>query len=170
MTDQDAGDGQKVYNYDVSEVGIALKEAFSDPDVDEAVVIHPIDGRIVVTRKEFYDHVKRANKALNMSPSDKLMERKRLERIAHQKRTKLRTAMITAKVHTCDMSDDENFGKDVDGVVMDIEGMVFVGVDRYPEGIDLNENEVGAFIKEDFAKKPIRVLAKEMPSGGGAAR
>ncbi|MCK4703931.1 MAG: hypothetical protein KAT90_00495 [Gammaproteobacteria bacterium] len=161
MTEQE----DNIYNSDDEHLGATLHRLFEDGH-DEIVIRTPTEGEKVVTRKEFYDHVKNLDKAINMSPADKMMERKRLERIANQKRIRLRTAMIDAKVYTVDLEDDDAFGKDVDGNDMGIDGLAFLQVADYLDGILLLDDEIGCFFCEFEKRKPIRIVSNR-PAGGG---
>jgi len=67
--------------------------------------------------------------------------------------------MIAAPVHAVDLDDEAGFGKDIYGNQLDIGGMVFLAIKDYPKGIELKDNEIGAFFSEYFSKKPIRIKA-----------
>ena len=133
---------------------------------DEVAVMHPVDGERVITKAEYLDLQKHLKKAKNMSPAQRLVETKRLK---NQKQIRFRTAMLEAKVYVVDTEDDseENFGTDVDGNKMDLEGVVFVPTDQYVDGIELKENELGCFVSESLHKPPIRIVKQVLPENNG---
>ena len=151
MADQD-----EIYNCDDKDLGAMLQRLF-DEGHDEVVVRHPTDGLVVVTKQDFKTHLANLKKAMNMSPADRVRETARLKNLKNQKQIRFRTAMIEAPVHTVDIDDEENFGKDVDGNELDIDGMGFLPVSQYLKGMDTKENEIGCFFDEFERKPPIRI-------------
>ena len=99
-------------------------------------------------------------KAADMSPAERLLETKK---IANRKQIRFRTGMIEAKTYTVDITDDDNFGKDVDGNDIDMKDMIFISTSQYLKGIQLIEGEIGCFLDESSRKPPIRILAKRDP-------
>ena len=152
MTEQD-----NVYNCDDSDLGAMLHRLLIVEGHDEAVVQHPTDGEIIVTKADYKKHLANINRVKNMSPADRVTENKRLRNIKNQMQIRFRTSMISAPVHIVDIDDESGFGKDIEGNQLDIEGMIFLPVKDYPKGLELKENEIGAFISEFFYKKPIRI-------------
>jgi len=126
----------------------------------EVVIQHPVDGERVVTKDNYEELIGHLAKARDMSPAKRLKETARLKR---KQQMKFRTAMITAKVFTVDFDDDDNFGYDVNGVKIDMEGMIFTPSGQYLKGIEVMENEIGAFVSEDQRKDPIRIV-RHMPA------
>lgn len=150
--------GDQIHNCDEEELGAMLHRLLIVEGHTEVVIQHPTDGEQVVTKESFLEmqrHIKRAN---DMSPAERLVENKRLKM---KKQMQFRTAMIEAEFYTVDLNDDENFGFDVDGNKLDIDGLIFTPVDQYLPGIDIKEKEIGAFVDEAMAKPPIRILAIE---------
>lgn len=123
----------------------------------EVEVVHPIDGVQVVTKETFEAMIENIIKARNMSPADRLLATKRIKR---KMEIRFRTAMITAEIRTVDIEDDKNFGRDIDGKEMDINGMTFVKADDYFKGIQVSQKELGCFMDESMARPPIRILEK----------
>ena len=95
-----------------------------------------------------------------MSPAERLQEQKKTER---RNQIRWRTQMITAKTHTVDTEDDENFGIDVDGEKIDMDGLTFLPVDNYLKGTELHPGEIGCFTDEKGIKPPVRILALKEP-------
>lgn len=157
------------YTCDDADLGRELYRLFGEGN-EEVTVRHPVDGDVVVTKKEYFAHLAHMEKVKNMSPADTLVEKRRLKNIKKQMQMKLRKAMVTAPVHTVDFDDESSFGFDVDGNKLDVEGMMFVCVGDYPRGgIDILQNEQGAFIDEKQDREPIRLIAAQTPSGEGMA-
>ena len=74
---------------------------------------------------------------------------------------RFRTAMLTAKVYTVDIDDDESFGTDINGEEMGIDGMAFTLAQDYLPGIEVKDREIGCFADETMKRSPIRILTKE---------
>ena len=151
-----------VYNCDDESLGKMLYRLFVTEGNDEVVVTHPTEGDVVVTKDDYKKHLANLSRVNNMSPADRVTENARLKNLKNQKQIRFRTAMIDAPVHTVDMEGENNFGVDVDGVKLDIDGMAFVGVAQYPKGIAIIKQEIGCFVDEhDEKRKPIRIKQKE---------
>jgi hypothetical protein len=129
---------------------------------EEVEVIHPEEGTIVYTRDTYLSAIENLKKARNMSPAERMREKRRLER---KNQMKFRSWMPGARVHTVDIEDEGNFGKDIEGEQIDMEGMIFTVVRDYPKGIELLENEIGSFVDESMKRPPIRILSKAAERG-----
>jgi len=159
---------ENAFDCDDKGLGPMLQRLFDEGN-DEVVVRHPTEGDIIVTRDDFKKHLADLEKAVNMSPADRIEETARLKNIKNQKQIRFRTDMVNAPVHTVDIEDDENFGKDIEGVQMDIEGMVFLPVAQYLKGIEPKEHELGCFMSEyDENRSPIRILQNTAGVGDAA--
>lgn len=149
------------------ELGKQLKSWF-DQGYEEVVVQHPFDGEIVVTRETFEEYLREIDRWKQMSPAERLVEKKKVDMRAHFKRKRLADALIKANFATVDMDSDETqFGYDINGEKLDIEGMTTLPTMMYPAGVIPLENEAMAFIDEREIKDPIRILTNT-PAGGGA--
>ena len=91
----------QIYTADDKSVGEMLHRLFEQGH-DEVEIQHPLEGARVITRAEFYGLVD----ALEKSPAEKLVERKKIERLAKLKRKQFRKAMTRAKVHRVDLEND----------------------------------------------------------------
>ncbi len=150
-----------VYDCNDKDLGAMLHRLLIVDNHDEVEVNHPVDGPVIVTKADYKKHIANA-RVKDMSPADRVTENKRIRHIKSQKQIRFRTKMITAPVHTVDTTDDVNFGKDIEGNQLDIDGAIFISVADYPKDIELKENEIGSFIDEfDESKKPIRITAKQ---------
>lgn len=153
-------DEQDVYNCNDADLGTMLHRLLVKEGHDEVEIMHPVDGPIVVTREQFLGYCKEIDRARNMSPADKVRERAKLKNIQKQKQIHWRTDMLTANVHTIDPHGEDNFGFDIEGNELDINGMIFVPVKDYLPGIELVPNELGCFVDEREKRKPIRIAAE----------
>jgi hypothetical protein len=142
------------------ELSKQLHQLFVVEQHETVTLQHPVEGDTTITKAEYLDTLKHLKRAADMSPAQRHMESKRLER---QQQIKFRTAMITAQVYTVDLEDEDNFGKDVDGNEMDINQMIFVPVDDYLNGIIYADDEVGAFVDSSMRRPPIRIKAIPQP-------
>jgi hypothetical protein len=145
------------------ELSKQLHQLFVVEQHETVTLQHPVEGDTTITKAEYLDTLKHLKRAADMSPAQRLQESKRIER---KQQIKFSTAMITAKIYTVDIEDEDNFGKDIDGNEIDMEGMTFVPVDDYLKGITKNENEIGAFVDESMKRPPIRI--KTIPAEAAA--
>jgi len=150
----------EIYDCDDEILGQMLARLFSEGH-DEVEIQHPTDGPVVVTRKDFEKHVANLSKVANMSPAERLEANKRVKNIKNSKQIRFRTAMITAKVHVVDIEDDDNFGKNIEGEALDIDGMTFVPVSDYLKGIELQIGEIGAFVDVSERRPPVRIKQRD---------
>lgn len=157
-----------IYNCDNDGLGAMLDDLFKK-GATEAVVRHPIDGDITITKAQFYKYVAEIDKVRKASPAQRIKIKKRTENVAKQMQIRFRTAMITAEVRTVDITQDGNFGMDIHGKQIDMDGMVFMPTVAYMEGIDFFPNELGCLMDERMKKPPIRIIAQpavaETPAG-----
>lgn len=126
----------------------------SRPEVE---IIHPEEGHQVVTRADFDAMQKRLAKSRGLSPAQRLQENSRVERAMQMR---FRTAMLDADIREVDIQGEDNFGYDVKGNKIDIDGMTFVPVDQYINGIELRPGEIGSFVSANMTKPPIRIIAR----------
>lgn len=150
----------EIYDCDDENLGQLLQRLFAEGH-DEVEVQHPVDGPIVVTRKDFAKHIADMAKVAKMSPAERLEAKKRIENIKHQKQIRFRTAMLAAPVKTVDIEDEGNFGMTVTGEMLDIDGMIFIAAANYLPGIETVENELGAFIDESEQRQPVRIKQEQ---------
>ena len=93
-----------------------------------------------------------------MSPAERMQAQKKHQR---KKLSRLRKALKAAEYCAVDIADDMNFGVDVHGNEIDMDGCFFLPVEHYPAGIVFSESEVGAFIEQNEqhdVKAPLRIL------------
>jgi hypothetical protein len=136
------------------ELSKKLHQLFIVDNHESVTLQHPTEGDHTLTKQEYLTTIHYLKKARDMSPAERLQEGKRLER---QQQIKFRTGMITAKMYTVDIDDEDNFGKDIDGQEIDIEAMTFVPVDQYLSGIETQELEIGAFVDSSMKRPPVRI-------------
>lgn len=132
-----------------------LRRLFEDEGHPEVEVIHPTEGRLVYTREAWLRHRKVLETVADMSPAQRLQETNKLK---NKQRIRFRTAMLTADVRTIDTQDEGNFGKDIEGKDIPLEGMVFAHTRDYPPGLDKLPGEIGCFVDEAMRRPPIRIL------------
>lgn len=120
-------------------------------------IIHPIEGSVVVTQKNYLKISKALDEVEGMTDEEKI---DRAEKIAKKKLQKLRKWMKTAEVRFVDIADDENFGNDIAGDPIPMEGLYFIAIEQYPDGVTHQDDEVGAFVDEYMQRKPIRIIHK----------
>lgn len=152
------------------DLGAMLARLFSEGH-DEVEIMHPVDGPVVVTKADYKKHLHNIDRYNKMSPGKRVTHHKRVKNIKNQKQIRFRTAMINAPVYEVDINDDANFGKDIDGNDIDMQGMVFTPVAQYLKGIEPIENEIGCFVDEyDEKRKPIRITTRVSmsPASGGS--
>ena len=126
-----------------------------EPEVE---IRHPTEGVQIVKKEDYEKTIVELKRIRELSPAKRMQERNKNER---RMQFKFRTAMIKAKVHTINVSDEDSFGKDINGEELDMEGMIFMPVKNYLDGIVINENEIGCFMRENLDKPPIRLLSME---------
>ena len=143
------------------ELSRQLHHYFIVENQESVTLQHPTDGDKVVTRDEYLVIIKNLKRVRNMSPAERMQMNKRLER---KQQTRFRTAMITAKVYTVDIEDEDNFGKDISGQEIDMEGMTFVPVEQYLKGIEHQDLEIGAFVDSTMKRPPIRIKTIPQPN------
>jgi hypothetical protein len=136
------------------ELSKKLHQLFIVDNHESVTLQHPTEGDHTLTKQEYLTTIHYLKTARDMSPAERLQEGKRLER---RQQIKFRTAMITAKMYTVDIDDEDNFGKDIDGQEIDIEAMTFVPVDQYLSGIETQELEIGAFVDSSMKRPPVRI-------------
>jgi len=142
-----------------ADLGAQLHELFQQGH-DEVTVVHPAEGEVTITKSEFYGHISDLQKSMApLSPADRIIEKNRLERLKNYRQMQFRTKMIEAEVHQVDLNGDDNYGFDAKGNKIGIEGMEFVPIHNYLEGIVLHDHEVGAFIDQSGKKYPIRITS-----------
>lgn len=148
-------EGQKYYCSD-EELGKQLHQLFEVEGESEVEIHHPTEGVIVYTRDTYKTQIEALAKLLAMSPAERLELKAKTKR---KLQMSFRTQLIDAKCFTVDIDDEENFGKDIDGNEIDMNG-TFVLVKDYPKGTRKLENELGAVMDESMTKAPIRILQK----------
>ena len=120
-------------------------------------VIHPIEGCKIITKDNYLKISAALDEIDGMTDEQK---QARAEKNAKQALQKLRKWMKTAEVRYVDIADDENFGYDLAGDPIPMDGMTFIAVAQYPDGITFHDDEVGAFTDEWMIAKPIRIIHK----------
>lgn len=152
------------HHVDEENLGKLLNDLFMVKGETEVEIHHPKDGVVVYHKETWLKQQKELQRFLDMSPADRYQETKRLERLGGMKRKrmqiKFRTALIEAKEVTVDLDGEENFGIDVDGNKVDVEGMTFVRQEDYPAGTIRVDNEIGCFVEAEMAKPPVRILSQ----------
>lgn len=126
-----------------------------EPDVE---IHHPTEGIKIITKEEYEKTVKDLKRIKELSPANRVMEKKTNIR---RMEIRFRTQMLDAEIRTIDITGDANFGKDINGEYIDIEGKIFLSTNDYPDGICLREREIGCFMRENLDKPPIRILKME---------
>ena len=149
----------KTYQSTDDELGALLHRLIVVEGHEEVEIQHPTEGLMVVTRDSYKTMMESLDKAAKMSPADRLEETKRLER---KRQMQFRTALIDAKVYTVDIDDEDNFGFDINGDKIDMDGLIFTPTNTYPKGSKVILNEIGAFVDEMMIKPPIRILTKPL--------
>ena len=153
------------YDCPEGDLGLMLHDLFNDKIVQEVTIVHPVDGPKVVTRAEYLDMIKAASSVVRESadekhsPSENYLEKKRLERVKTQMQIRFRTAMISAEVRYINLDGENDYGFDANGKKIDIDGLTFVPISDYLEGIDLVKNELGSFIDEKGVKASVRIAS-----------
>jgi hypothetical protein len=133
---------------------------------DSVEVIHPIQGRVIVTAESYKETCQALEEVRTMSPAQRLQAKKKHER-KRQKRL-VNALNDIALYHTVDITDEDNFGRDISGNEIDISGCYFLPRDKYPPYVTFGNyhNEVGAFIEQNEqhdVKPPIRILHQGGP-------
>lgn len=158
-----------VHNCADEDLGSMLHRLFTEqPDAVDVEIQHPTEGSQVITREDFYKTVENLGKAAKMSPAERLMARKQTERLRKNMQTRFRTALIGAEVAEIDVVDGQ-FGYNVNGDKLPVDGMTFVRKEDYPSGTELLEREIGAFVAESGENQPLRVIKANVPPAGGVA-
>ena len=149
------------------ELSVLLHRLLVTDGNDSVTIQHPTEGEKTITRKEYLEKREEQKRLRELSPAQRLQEQKRIERLneikARRMENRFRTKMISAKVYTINLDDEDSFGKDVEGNELDIEGLAYLPVEQYPEGIQTQENEIGCFLDETMTRPPIR-LCSEAPA------
>ena len=137
------------------DIGPMLAGLFAEghPEVE---IQHPTQGTKIITHAEFEAMQTELARAKDMSPADKMVERKRL---ANQCQIRLRTDLIAAEVRIVDIDDDTSFGIDVNNNPIDMDARTFMLVRDYPSGVGIQKHEIGALIDGSGNRKPIRLVA-----------
>ena len=133
---------------------------------DEVEIVHPVEGRVIVTAATYKETCQALEDVRTMSPAQRLQAKKKHER-KRQKRL-VNALNYNALYHTVDITDDDNFGRDILGNEIDISGCYFLPRDQYPPYVTFGNyhNEVGAFIEQNDqhkVKPPIRILHQAGP-------
>lgn len=147
-----------LYQCENSELGAQLHQLLIVEGHKEVVVQNPPDPDQVVTKDYYLSLLKNLEKAKNMSPAQRMLERKRIK---NRDEITLRTAMLSADFYTVDIEDEENFGKDIHGNDIPMTGMRFVPVNQYLKGISPIDNEIGVFVDDNKKEKPVRIVGTE---------
>lgn len=147
-------DSEKYECFD-EELGALLHRLFVTENNEEVEIIHPSEGAVIYTRKDYLTLLENLQSVQDMSPAQRYQEAKRLER---KKQMQFRTAMIEARVEKVNLDDDSNFGKNIEGKDIGIAGMVFVPISHYLKGMDIKAGEVGCFMDENMRRAPIRII------------
>jgi len=137
------------------ELGPLLYQILVIDGHSECEIHHPTEGKKTVTKENYRKTLSEITKINKMSPSERIIEHKRIKD-QHQK--KHYSDMSKAKFHIVDIEDEKGFGYDISGSKIDMEGLVFIGVNDYLKTIIIKENEIGAFIHLANEKKPVRIL------------
>jgi hypothetical protein len=155
-------EGQELYGCDGDvELASLLAHLFTDPEVSEVEIQHPVDGSQVLTRDHYDELCKALADKREMSPAMRV-QNNALERRKNIKDVdRLKRDITGAAIHTVDVVNDsaDTFGQDIDGVVLDIDGMMFFQASKYPPGIDIKELELGCFMDAERKRPTIRVCA-----------
>ena len=88
-----------------------------------------------------------------LSPANRVLEKQRL-------RNQFLNAIAEAKVYVIDIDADGNYGKDINGKQIPINGREFLPPDQYVDGVAMLKNELGAFVDPYMFKDPIRLVSK----------
>lgn len=144
-----------VYNCDDQELGNLLHQLLIVEGQPEVEIIHPEEGQIIFTREGYLKLLDQLERVKNLSPANRMSEAARLQR---KRQMQFRTAMIDARVEKVNLEDDENFGKNIEGKDIGINGMVFVPIQGYLKGVQILEGEVGCFMDENMARAPVRIV------------
>jgi hypothetical protein len=124
---------------------------------DSVDILHPLEGMKTVTKADYLKISAALDEVDAMTDDEKTA---RADKIAKKNMQKLKRWMKTAEVRYVDISDDTNFGKDIAGDPIPMEGMAFLTVEQYEAGVTHQADEVGAFVDEYMQKKPIRIIHK----------
>lgn len=155
-------ENQELYGCDGDvELASLLAHLFRDPEVMEVEIQHPVDGTQVLTREHYDELCKQLADQREMSPADRV-QHNALERRQNIKNVdKLKRDIMGAAIHTVDVVNDsaDTFGQDINGVELDIDGMMFFQASKYPPGIDIKELELGCFMDAERKRSTIRVIA-----------
>lgn len=139
----------QVYDCPENELGLLLHDFFKDPDIDEVIVDHPVDGPKVISREYYMELISAA------------AEKTHTEQEARQMREAFIMKLVFAEVRVIDVSEDNNFGTDTSGrKIENIGGMILIPSAQYPDGCDLLEKEVGCFYDEDGQRETIRLVTE----------
>ena len=139
------------------ELGKLLYQLLVVDGHQEVEIVHPTEGIQVVTKETYKAMIDNIIRARDMSPAKRILETKR---IRTKMEIRFRTAMITAETRIVDIKDDSNFGFDIYGKEIDMNGRTFVKAPDYLKGIDLLPNEIGCFVDEAMTRPPVRILTK----------
>ena len=120
-------------------------------------VLHPTEGMKTVTKDDYLKISAALDEVDAMTDEEKTA---RADKIAKKNLQKLRKWMKTAEIRFVDISDDDNFGLDIAGDPIPMDGLAFTPIEQYPPGVTYQDDEVGAFIDEYMQRKPIRIIHK----------
>jgi hypothetical protein len=139
------------------ELSIQLHRLLIEEGHESVDVLHPIEGMQTITRKNYLKVIDTLKKLDSMTEEEKI---ERIERVAKNNLQKLKRWMKTAEIRYVDIADEGNFGKDISGEAIPMEGLAFTPIEQYPVGIAYQDDEVGAFIDEYMQRRPIRIVHK----------
>lgn len=103
----------------------------------------------VISRAEYREAIR----LTKLSPAGRVLEKQRL-------RNQFLLSIVEAKVYVIDIEADGNYGKDVNGKQIPVEGREFLPPDQYIDGVRMLKNELGAFVDPYMFKDPIRLVSK----------
>jgi hypothetical protein len=139
------------------ELSIQLHRLLVVEGHDAVDIVHPIEGIKTVTKENYLAISASLDEVDAMTDEEKI---ERADKIAKKNLQKLRKWMKAAEIRYIDISDDANFGKDIAGDTIPMEGLTFTPIEQYPVGITYHDDEVGALIDEYMQRKPIRIIHK----------
>jgi hypothetical protein len=148
---------QKQYDATEDELGDLLHRLIVVEGQAEVEIQHPTEGMMLVTQESYHKLMADLDRVKGMSPAQRIEEG---QKIANKRLIQFKTGLIDAKFFVVDIEDDENFGKDIHGTEIPLEGMQFVPIHDYPKGIEPIDYELGCFVEERMTKPPIRILSE----------